>query len=122
MSVSLARMGWVVGRNLAGYKPESDVTVYLTLEDAKAGLADEMRYYAEEDDEEEISAGYDRDEETYPTMGAHAAAIIRDEIECAHDFTGDRTFYLEDGRGRLIAFRVTRQEISYDDYREALYR
>lgn len=105
-----------VGHNLSGYMPEADVWRYDELEDAREGLASEMRAYADADDdaarcyldETAVLEDYTRDEagnidygDDAPSMLATVEAMLRDDPP--HSW-GEAGYLVEDSRGRMISF------------------
>lgn len=115
---------WTTGRNIAGYLPESDPTYHGTREEAASALAEEMREYADRDDEitwetlpsdEETARangyavtddGIDYGDDV-PAMRATVDSILADdgpdrpgEDSAARDWDA----WIEDGRGRRIVF------------------
>lgn len=95
---------WIVGHNLAGYMPESDVLAFDDYAEALNALVEEMRYYADQDDDaawETLPA--DRADDELPSMLAQVGAIVTDEIKPGH-LSGDVGFILEDNAGRPISF------------------
>ena len=107
---------WHIGHNLAGYLPESDVSCFASRGEAASALADEMRDYADTDDDitwDVLSdvpvSDYPRDEngdpdygDDAPTMLATVGAILTDDGPDTVE--GDWSAYAEDGRGRRISF------------------
>lgn len=113
-------MLYSMGRNIAGYMPESDVTWYADREEAARALADKMREYADRDDEsawellpgdaetarahgyavaEDGSIDYGDDT---PAMRATVDSILTDDgPEACND---GWLAYAEDSSGRMIAF------------------
>jgi hypothetical protein len=95
---------WIVGHNLAGYTPESDVLAFSDYTEALSALVEEMRYYADADDDNAFdSLPADAFDDDQPAMLAQVEAIVRDEIKPGH-LTGDVGFILEDNQGRNISF------------------
>lgn len=94
---------WVIGRNLAGYLPESETYAYATWNDAMNALEAEMRDYADTDDEDAIqeldSESLDDD---WPSMLAHVGAIWTDDTPTS----GDWSVQVPDSRDRPIVFWI----------------
>jgi hypothetical protein len=111
---------WHIGHNIAGYLPESDVSCFLDRSEAAEALDDEMRDYADRDDDDAWEAladvpvsDYPTDEEGNPDYGddtpsmlATVAAILTDdgpERWAAVD-NGEWSGWAEDGSGRHVVF------------------
>jgi hypothetical protein len=72
--------------------------------EALSALVEEMRYYADADDDNAFdSLPADAFDDDQPAMLAQVEAIVRDEIKPGH-LTGDVGFILEDNQGRNISF------------------
>lgn len=103
----VSRMGaWVVGHNLAGYLPESDVIAFDDYSDALDALVSEMRFYADSDDDsawELIQSDPDAADDEAPSMSAQVGAIVTDEVKPGH-LSGDVGWLLEDNSGRMVSF------------------
>ena len=82
--------------------PESDTYGYASHAEALAALADEMREYADANDDTAYDL-FGADAEV--SMLAQADAVVRDEIKCGH-IDGDFQTYLSDFDDRLISFWV----------------
>jgi hypothetical protein len=93
------------------YLPESEPQCYLTREDASRGIGDDMRWYADGDDDSAYDAidpaAYESEEafwasDDVPSMLATVESIL------AHDgpehVTGEWGARVEDGAGRMIYF------------------
>lgn len=112
-------MIYSIGHNIAGYMPETDVEWFANREEAAKRLADVMREYADQNDEIAGEA-LPQDAET---ARAHGYAVTDDGIDYGDDepamratvdsiltdddpetSTGAWLAYVEDDRGRSIAF------------------
>ncbi len=111
---------WVVGRNLAGYLPESHTYAFRDWNEAYEQFVLLACEYADEEDDlayewlqenavpedypDYANSGYGDDE---PSMLATVKAILRDGDDRAHGLTGTNEpagMALEDSNGRRIAF------------------
>lgn len=80
---------WVVGRNLAGYLPESDTYAFADWADAYETFKDEARTYADENDElNDELASPDWSEDDYGSMRATVDSILADGDDRKHGLSG----------------------------------
>lgn len=95
---------WIVGHNLSGYMPESDTYAFADYSEALSSLVEEMRCYADQDDDAAFDAlPEDAADDDQPAMLAQVEAIVTDEIKPGH-LSGDIGFTVEDNAGRPISF------------------
>jgi hypothetical protein len=102
---------WHTHHNHPGFLPESEAQCHLTREDAAVAVGDDMRYYADMDDEDTLAtvdpSAY-ADEEAYwasddvPCMLATVESILRDDGP--ERVTGEWGARVEDGAGRMVYF------------------
>ena len=64
---------WVVGRNIAGYLPEADTFAFESWGDASIALQDEMREYADTDDESALESAPEVPND-FPVKQLHSSA------------------------------------------------
>lgn len=130
---------WIVGRNLAGHMPESEVAAFESWEDAAEYYVAEARDYADRDDEatfdmlpsdasEAAAQGYSVKRDTYdgglsfvgfvdygddtPVMLATVDSILADDGPRPGEPHG---MIVEDGAGRRISFWLDWSEDSEPD-------
>jgi hypothetical protein len=95
-------VNYAVGRNLAGYLPESDVVVFDTWRDAAEYLASEMKCYADTDDDAVWQTlPDDHADDEMPSMLATVESILRDDPPKDGQEFGA---IVEDNDGRMISF------------------
>jgi hypothetical protein len=109
---------WVIGHNIAGYLPESDTFAYATRREAVDALAEEMRRYADEDDENTLDSVTDGDgrvftDEEAPAMRATVDSVLADDGP--ETTSGDWSSWIEDGSGCRIAFWLTWELTRFPD-------
>lgn len=111
---------WTVGRNLAGYLPESDVSAFAEDEydEAVSFYLSEARDYADRDDEaNDEHAESDWTDEDYGSMRATVDSIIRDGDDVHLGLTSgqrERGMIVRDNEDRPISFWL-----AWDDSAEA---
>lgn len=102
---------WVIGRNVAGYLPETDSHAYAEHGDAYEAFKDMAREYADEDDAaNDEHAEPDWADDDYGTMRATVDSILSDGDHLdAHAAslgmeTGSAGMTVADSQGRRIEF------------------
>jgi hypothetical protein len=105
---------WVVGRNIAGYMPESDTMSFVEWSDAWTAMWDEARRYADEDDAlwEELPCSCEAEgrtehrDECYGTMRATVDSMSTDAAMDPTAQDTDWSMTVNDYNDRPIAFWV----------------
>lgn len=105
---------WVVGNNLAGYRPESDTYAFAEWADAAEYLEASMREYADADDDAayDVSTLAELEDWDQPSMLAHVEAIFGDNDGPVREDRG-WSAVVEDNSYRRIEFWLT-----WSDYRD----
>lgn len=103
---------FVVGRNLAGYLPESDTDAYATFPEALTAFENMAKEYADKDDEanDELEESDWTDEE-YGSMRATVDSILADASRL-HVGADERSaaMIVQDSDGRPVSFWVQWEE------------
>jgi hypothetical protein len=94
---------WVIGRNLAGYLPESDTYAYPDHAEAAEAFVEMVREYADDDDERnDEHAEPDWADDDYGTMRATVDSILADGDATGPD--GGMGMVVGDSDDRPISF------------------
>jgi len=113
---------WHNCHNFVGFLPEVDITCSETWLEGATSLVDDMRYYADEDDEEAFAdAGAEAmtlaqenewlASDEAPSMRAHVDAVRKDDPPQDGRKVG---YFIEDHRLRLVAFWLVKSSCQCD--------